>query len=255
MSTAFHSGIDTSPSSSHQETTAIASHAGAEFFCENLRRLDPDIAESNSQILIAGCGAGHEAALIQQLLDAQVEAVDVENELRSEFANWQGLSYRTASVCELPFDENQFDAIFYHHVIEHVDRPMASLTELSRVLKPGGWIFVGTPNRHRVLSSVGAHKQTQWDPTWRNKINDNLRDWSARLRGKFRNEFGAHAGYSQGELSKMLNVDFARQRWCTQEYLNYKYSGHRFELGVQIISLRPFLGFSAPSIYVFAQNR
>ena len=237
------------------ETPVVASHAGAEFFCRNLKELDPVLNRPSGRVLIAGCGAGHEAALIQRLLDAEVDAVDVEDELQDGFRNWPGLTYQTASVCDLPFQDGWFDAVFYHHVIEHVDDPVASLAELSRVLKPGGWIFVGTPNRHRLISSVGAHKQTQWDPTWQNKLNDNINDWTARLRGRFRNEYGAHAGFSRRELSRLLKADFGEQRWMTRQYLQYKYSGHRFATAVSLMAARPFREFSAPSIYVFAQNR
>lgn len=238
-----------------QSTYTVSSHAGAEFFCRHLRELDPASSRMGCRVLVAGCGAGHEAALIQQILEAEVEAVDVEDEFLGDLRQWPGLHYQLASVCELPFADNYFDAIFYHHVIEHVDDPAGSLQELSRVLNPGGWIFVGTPNRHRLVSSVGAHRQTQWEPTWRNKLNDNLNDWSARLRGRFRNEFGAHAGFSRGELSQMLEADFGQQCWLTGEYLQYKYQDHRFAAAVPVIASGPLGHVVPPSIYVFARNR
>ncbi len=231
----------------------VDSHAGAEFFCDTLRKLDPELSPTDSNVLIAGCGAGHEAGLIQRLLDANVEAVDVEDEFRDEFRNWPKLNYQIASVCQLPFQDNSFDAIFYHHVIEHVDNPTASLVDLARVLRPGGWIFIGTPNRLRIVSSVGAHKQTQWDPTWRNKLQDNINDWTARFKGQFRNECGAHAGFSQRELTGMLKKDFGQQHWVTQQYLQYKYLNHKFAPVVSLIASRLFRQFTAPSIYVFAQ--
>jgi SAM-dependent methyltransferase len=233
----------------------VDSHAGAEFFCQQLRDLDPGVSNAKTRILVAGCGAGHEAALIQRLLSAEVQAVDAVDELSDHFRAWSGLHYQVASVCDLPFEEGYFDAVFYHHVIEHVDDPAGSLVELSRVLKPGGWIFIGTPNRHRLVSSVGAHKQTQWKPTWRNKLHDNLNAWSARLRGRFRNEFGAHAGFSRRELSGLLKQTFDQQRWVTKSYLQRKYLNHRFAPAVSLFATPPLQNFGVPSIYVFACNR
>ncbi len=233
----------------------VASHAGAEFFCQELQELDSTVKRPGSRVLVAGCGAGHEAALIQRLLGAEVHAVDVIDELAESFRDWSRLHYQVASVCNLPFESASFDAIFYHHVIEHVDDPVASLVELSRVLKPGGWLFIGTPNRHRLVSSVGAHKQTQWEPTWRNKLGDNIRDWSARFQGKFRNECGAHAGFSRGELSRMLAKGFQQQRWVTRQYLQYKYLQNRFATAVSLFTTGPIQNIAAPSIYVFAQNK
>ncbi len=243
-----------SVASAHRSELPVSSHAGAEFFCQQLQQLDPQVRQSGSRILIAGCGAGHEAALIQQLLDADIEAVDVENEFEESLRAWPRLNYQLASVCDLPFADGWFDAIFYHHVIEHVNDPAKSLVELSRVLKPGGWIFIGTPNRHRLVSSVGAHRQTQWQPTWRNKLNDNLNDWTARLRGRFRNEYGAHAGFSRQELSRLLQRDFGEQRWVTKAYLQHKYLNHRFAPAVSVIASAPLCQVGAPSIYVFARN-
>ncbi len=238
---------------SHDELS-ISSHAGAEFFCQTLITLNPQWEHAERRILIAGCGAGHEAALIQRQLDASVDAVDVEDEFDNQFRAWPNINYQLASVCDLPFANDHFDAIFYHHVIEHVDQPQQSLTELARVLKPKGWIFVGTPNRHRLLSSVGAHQQTQWDPTWKNKFNDNVRDWKARLTGRFRNECGAHAGFSQFELAKMLSANFENQHWVTQDYLQHKYQQHRLA-PILAVAAQPILrAIVPPSIYVFAQH-
>lgn len=144
-----------------------ASHSGAEFFCQQLSQLDPDLPVTDSRILVADCGAGHEAALIGRLQEAEVHAVDVTDQLKEEFRNWPGLHFQVGTVCELPFADDSFDAGFYHPVIEHVDDPAASLAEFSQVLKLSGWIFIGTPNRHRLVSIVGAHQQTSWEPTWR----------------------------------------------------------------------------------------
>lgn len=55
---------------------------------------------------------------------------------------------------QLPFADQQFDALFAGEVIEHMpDAPLA-LAEWRRVLKPGGVVIVTTPNRERLLSVV-----------------------------------------------------------------------------------------------------
>lgn len=52
----------------------------------------------------------------------------------------------------LPFDNDTFDLIFNHDVIEHVKNPYLFLTEQYRVLKKGGSIIVGTPNLLRPVN-------------------------------------------------------------------------------------------------------
>ena len=237
----------------------IVSHAGAAFFCQQLNQLVEhrlsQAVNHNLNIFVAGCGAGHEAAAIQRQLSAEVEAIDIGDFVPKQLRESTPVNFSVGSVCDTPYEDGQFDAIFYHHVIEHVDDPAASLKELARVLKDDGWLFVGTPNRHRLLSSVGAHKQSEWDATLKNKIVENVRDWRDRLTGRFRNELGAHAGFSRRELDRMLAKHFEQRRWLTEDYLRYKYAAHRFSSLVKVATLQGLSWFTAPAIYVICQKK
>ncbi len=231
----------------------IRSHAGAGFFCQQFaQRFSGE--EFPRRILVAGCGAGHEAVAIQQALQAEVDAIDVEDFVKAELKEDSSVRFQVGSVCQLPFPADFFDAVFYHHVIEHVERPAESLVELARVLKPSGWLFVGTPNRQRLISSIGAHQQSEWEATWRNKLGDNLRDWKDRLTGRFRNELGAHAGFSRYELDQMLSQHFARRDWVTEEYLRFKYGEGRAAGLLPLVTHPAVNWFAAPAIYVFARK-
>lgn len=236
-----------------QSVASTNSHAGAAFFCQQLtargfsERVSP-------KVLVAGCGSGHEAIAIQDRLDAVVDAIDVEDFVDPIYHSQPRTHFQVASVCELPFEDGRFDAIFYHHVIEHVNRPIESLVELSRVLRPSGWLFIGTPNRHRLISSIGAHRQSEWDATIYNKLRDNLRDWKDRFTGRFRNELGAHAGFSRGELDRMLAKHFQNRQWLTSQYLRFKY-GKSTASNLLPIATHPAIAwFAAPSVYVLCQR-
>jgi SAM-dependent methyltransferase len=236
-----------------QPAASIHSHSGTAFFCQQLaahgfsKRVSP-------KILVAGCGSGHEAIAIQDRLDADVDAVDVEDFVDPSYRLQSRTHFQEASVCELPFEDSRFDAIFYHHVIEHVDRPVESLEELTRVLRPGGWLFIGTPNRHRLISSIGAHRQSEWDATNYNKLCDNLRDWMDRFTGRFRNELGAHAGFSRTELDRLLAKHYHHREWLTSQYLRFKY-GKSSAAGLLPIATHPAIAwFTAPSVYVLCQR-
>lgn len=65
------------------------------------------------------------------------------------FKNLKNLDYVTADlyspivdvkadICDLPFEENRFDVIFSNHVLEHIEDDKKAMSELYRVLKPGG---------------------------------------------------------------------------------------------------------------------
>jgi SAM-dependent methyltransferase len=48
-------------------------------------------------------------------------------------------------VLDMPFEGNSFDVVFCNHVMEHVDDDIKAMSELYRVLKPGGWGIVQVP--------------------------------------------------------------------------------------------------------------
>lgn len=47
----------------------------------------------------------------------------------------------------LPFPDGSFDLISAFSVLEHIDDPRVTASELGRVLAPGGWLCAWTPNR------------------------------------------------------------------------------------------------------------
>jgi SAM-dependent methyltransferase len=48
-------------------------------------------------------------------------------------------------VMKLPFAVNTFDAIICNHVLEHVSDDRAAMSQIHRVLKPGGWALLQVP--------------------------------------------------------------------------------------------------------------
>jgi 2-polyprenyl-3-methyl-5-hydroxy-6-metoxy-1,4-benzoquinol methylase len=71
-----------------------------------------------------------------------------------EVARGRGLNVRCASVSELSRHGAQYDVITISHVIEHVHYPVDVLRDLYCLLKPGGLLWLDTPN----LSSFGAQR-------------------------------------------------------------------------------------------------
>ncbi len=232
----------------------VQTHAAAKFFCNELLELIGKKYPLPKRVLVAGCGAGHEAAYISEFFEAEVDAIDVDHAPDPSFSTMPKLRFQQASVESTPFDDNAFDAVFYHHVIEHVGNPAESLRELARVLRPNGWLFIGTPNRHRIVSAPGAHKQRDWSPSLRSKLRENVQDWTARLSGKFRNELGAHAGFSTRELDEMLSHHFSDRRWVTKQYLRSKYAEHRYEEVVRVATTAALQWCLAPAIYAFCRK-
>ena len=50
-----------------------------------------------------------------------------------------------ADICNLPFEDNQYDVILCNHVLEHIPDDTKAMQELFRVLKPGGMAILQIP--------------------------------------------------------------------------------------------------------------
>lgn len=53
---------------------------------------------------------------------------------------------KCGSATELPFSDESFDVVVSSECIEHTDEPLTAIREMVRVLKPGGYLFLSTPN-------------------------------------------------------------------------------------------------------------
>ena len=46
---------------------------------------------------------------------------------------------------KIPLEDNQYDVVFCNHVMEHVDNDVQCMSELYRIMKPGGWGIMQVP--------------------------------------------------------------------------------------------------------------
>lgn len=55
-----------------------------------------------------------------------------------------------------PFPDGSFDGVLFSEGIEHLDAQVAALREMARVLRPGGFLVVTTPNVLNLAARLGA---------------------------------------------------------------------------------------------------
>ena len=99
-----------------------------------------------ASVLDAGCGPGkilHHIAKIRP--DLRVKACDI-RDTSAQLPS--GVVFQVGSVENLGhlYGENEFDAIITQHVIEHLLFPMPFIEGCKQVLKPGGLLYIETPN-------------------------------------------------------------------------------------------------------------
>ena len=104
---------------------------------------------AGSTVLEAGCGVGAQTVpLARNSPGAHITCIDIADASLAQAAQRvteAGLPspvFRQADIHALPFADGSFDHVFVCFVLEHLPRPVVGLSELRRVLRPGGTLTV-----------------------------------------------------------------------------------------------------------------
>ncbi|HEV8015572.1 MAG TPA: class I SAM-dependent methyltransferase [Stellaceae bacterium] len=113
-----------------------------------------------ARILDVGCGTGLNASFLRAM-GHHVIGIDVSSVAIAKFRakGFEGLVGDMSQGGALPLETEVFDALYASEVIEHCADTGALLGEFNRVLKPGGVLFLSTPNSafwpYRILGVLG----------------------------------------------------------------------------------------------------
>jgi 2-polyprenyl-3-methyl-5-hydroxy-6-metoxy-1,4-benzoquinol methylase len=118
----------------------------------------PSLPAGGGRLLDVGCGNGGFLMLALQA-GWQVEGLDLDAGA-VQAARSRGLEVHHGGIEVLGERSACYDVITLSHVIEHVRNPVATLCRLYALLKPGGVLWLDTPN----LASLGAMR---FGPHWR----------------------------------------------------------------------------------------
>jgi len=107
---------------------------------------------AGAKIAVVGCGPVPQP--IKILRDRGYDATGVEPvgsfvERANRYLGDPGI-VRLGAAESIPFPDDSQDVVFLESVLEHVDSPEHSLAEVFRVLRPGGFVYLTTTNRHVV---------------------------------------------------------------------------------------------------------
>jgi cyclopropane fatty-acyl-phospholipid synthase-like methyltransferase len=130
--------------------------------------------EPGDRVLDAGCGIGGPAMAIAEEFDATVDGVTISAEqiaLGSRLLADAGLEDRVrlhlADFHELPFEDETFDAVVMFEAVCYTDDLDRLFTELTRVLKPGGRMYVKDIFvREGELSPASEEDMRTYHETW-----------------------------------------------------------------------------------------
>ena len=113
---------------------------------------------SDLRVLDAGCGTKPYRILFPRVPDKQYFGIDIESESRtSEFG-----PDILADGAKLPFPDSTFDVGTLLQVLTHVPEPQQFAAEMSRVLKPGGWLICSGHGMWPVLGEASVSAANRW---------------------------------------------------------------------------------------------
>ena len=118
----------------------------------------PRPREDADRLLDVGCGGG-DFLIVARDRGWKVCGVDPDLTATTR-ARQLDLPVLNGGLELLANQEAQFDAITLSHVIEHVHQPLCMLQDCHRLLKPGGILWLETPN-------VGSYGHRRFGSNWR----------------------------------------------------------------------------------------
>jgi ubiquinone/menaquinone biosynthesis C-methylase UbiE len=108
---------------------------------------------ARGSVLDVACGPGILSAAIAKTA-RQVVAFDLTPEMLTKAAQrcagLGNVTFREGNAAELPFADADFDAVVTRLSVHHFDRPGRAMSEIFRVLRPGGSFVIAD-----VISSEG----------------------------------------------------------------------------------------------------
>lgn len=114
-----------------------------------------------NKILDAGCGHLRiSLGILRKEPDISITGIDFTQSLLEQGRDLctqmdiNNIELYQGNIKELPFEDNSFDGVVSARVFQYLDDPVKALSEIFRVLKPGGKVVISVPNRHNLVKRL-----------------------------------------------------------------------------------------------------
>ena len=115
-------------------------------------------------VLDLGCATG---SLLAFLKKRGWKTTGVEISPSAEYAKKRGLDIHCRQFADCRFPDESFDLVHASHFLEHINDPRGIIRESWRVLRPGGFLLMTTPN-------ISSFQAWFFGGKWRSAIFDHL---------------------------------------------------------------------------------
>ena len=124
-----------------------------------------EVVGARPRVLDCGVGTGALSSALACVLPTpfKLDAIDISPRMLERASSSLRdtdleVSLRHGDVCELPHSKGVYDLVMTGHVLEHLVDPSVALSEMVRVLKPGG-LLIACLTRH---SPLGIYVHLKW---------------------------------------------------------------------------------------------
>jgi ubiquinone/menaquinone biosynthesis C-methylase UbiE len=123
------------------------------FFSEAVRERAFDAAGAVAGKIAADIGAGS-GFVTEGLLKRGLRVIAIDRsaamleEMRRKFGEGSAVEYRIGEAESLPIAGGSVDYVFANMYLHHVESPSVAISEMARILKPGGRLVITDLDRH-----------------------------------------------------------------------------------------------------------
>lgn len=116
--------------------------------------------ENGMKVLELGCGTGsmwidHKDAISRC---SHIVFSDLSEgmlaEAKSNIGLFQNTEYKVIDIQEIPFADDYFDIVIANYMLYHVPNIDKAISEVSRVLKKGGYFYAGTTGENGIMETI-----------------------------------------------------------------------------------------------------
>ncbi|MEM2676114.1 MAG: class I SAM-dependent methyltransferase [Candidatus Bathyarchaeia archaeon] len=98
------------------------------------------------RILDIGCATGGFLDAMRHWGDWELYGVEIDAEAANYAKEHLGLNVFAGTLVDANYPDDFFDVVTLWNVLEHLHQPQATLFEISRIIRPRGWLIISLPN-------------------------------------------------------------------------------------------------------------
>ena len=115
------------------------------------------------KVLDIGCSTGEGLDAMRRLGDWEPYGVEINNAAAGYARDNLGLDVFPGTLLEAHYPDAFFDMVTMWNVLEHLHRPQDTLTEIARIVRPGGVLVISIPDPDCVEARILGRYWAGWD--------------------------------------------------------------------------------------------